>query len=68
MALTEEDKKEVLDLIRKENKEQQKKAAASSESFGEWLEKKLPDIELVVRSAGLLIDLYNIVTSLISLL
>ncbi len=37
MALTEEDKKEVLDLIRKENKEKQKTATKTFESFKEWL-------------------------------
>jgi hypothetical protein len=37
MALTEEDKKEVLDLIRKENKENQKTATKTFESFKGWL-------------------------------
>lgn len=37
MALTEEDKKEVLELIREENEEKQKTATKTFESFKEWL-------------------------------
>lgn len=43
-ALTEEQKKEVLEMIRKENEEQKKTVTASSSNFKKWLNKNVPSI------------------------
>lgn len=52
-ALTEEQKKEVLEMIRKENKKRQQKAIASSSNFKEWLEENGPWILRQIASAAI---------------